>query len=64
MLTLKIKSSESAVALKCISQLRRPGISNLVPCQFIGIIIIKNKITPTAEILLHLSHEKDITTYF
>ncbi len=33
MLTLKIKSSESAVALKRISQLRRPDISNLVNCQ-------------------------------
>ncbi len=33
MLTHKPKSSESAVALKRISQLRRPGISNLVNCQ-------------------------------
>ncbi len=33
MLTTKIKSSESAVALKRISQLRRPGSSNLVICQ-------------------------------
>ncbi len=33
MITIKIKSSESAVALKRISQLRRPGSSNLVICQ-------------------------------
>ncbi len=33
MLTPKKKSSESAVALKRISQLRRPGSSNLVLCQ-------------------------------
>ncbi|MBA3283738.1 MAG: hypothetical protein H0U27_01590 [Nitrosopumilus sp.] len=33
MLTRKIKSSEIAVSLKRISQLRRSGISNLVPCQ-------------------------------
>ncbi len=33
MLTKKMKISESAVAVKCISQLRRSGISNLVVCQ-------------------------------
>ncbi len=33
MLTPKIKISESAVALKRISQLRRPGISNSLPCK-------------------------------
>ncbi len=33
MLTTKIKSSESAVSLKRISQLRRSGSSNLVTCQ-------------------------------
>ncbi len=33
MLTPKIKISESAVALKRISQLRRSGISNLIICQ-------------------------------
>ncbi len=33
MLTPYFKLSESAVALKRISQLCRPNISNLVPCQ-------------------------------
>ncbi len=33
MLTLKIKSSESAVALKRISQLRRSGIANSRICK-------------------------------
>ncbi len=33
MLTTEIKISKSAVALKRISQLRRPGISNSVHCQ-------------------------------
>ncbi len=33
MLTPKIKTSESAVALKRISQLRRPGIANSTPCK-------------------------------
>ncbi len=33
MLTLKTKISESAVALKRISQLRRPGISNSLACK-------------------------------
>ncbi len=33
MLTKKIKSSESAVSLKRISQLRRSGSSNLITCQ-------------------------------
>ncbi len=33
MLTPKIKKSESAIALKHISQLRRPGSSNLILCQ-------------------------------
>ncbi len=33
MLTPKIKSSESAVALKRISQLRRSGIANSTPCK-------------------------------
>ncbi len=32
MLTKKIKSSESAVALELISQLRRPGSSNACKC--------------------------------
>ncbi len=33
MLTPKIKSSESSIAFKRISQLRSSGISNLVSCQ-------------------------------
>ncbi len=33
MLTPKTKISESAVALKCISQLRRPGIFNSLACK-------------------------------
>ncbi len=33
MLTMKIKSSESSIAFKRISQLRSSGISNLVICQ-------------------------------